>query len=307
VKISINRESPVPIRDQLIEQIALQIASGLLKGDEKLPSIRALAQRLGIHYNTVSSAYNHLGDAGLLDVRQGSGVRVASKMRRRELELQKTELDDLLRDFLAVAAEHGYSRQELQQSVSRVLGSKPIARILLVDRNADFHPLLLAEIKPHFDLPVEAITVEELTNKRELLEDSLVVTSLYHVFALHGLQIDPTRLVVCNVEPARSEMEMVTTLPSGSLVMLVSVSPTLLKMATNLMAALRGEDVAVRGIETKDSHELVYSAQYANLVLSDFPSEQIVTPLIKKIPVRVFHLYSESTIKLIGERLQRWG
>jgi GntR family transcriptional regulator len=307
VKISINRESPVPIRDQLIEQIALQIAAGLLKGDEKLPSIRAMAQRLGIHYNTVSSAYNHLGEAGLLDVRQGSGVRVASKMRRREMELQKTQLDDLLRDFLAVAAEHGYSRVELQQAVARVLGSKPISKILLVDRNVDFHPLLLAEIQPHFKLPVQTTTVDEITNDPELLEGSLVVTSLYHVFALHGLQIDPTRLVVCNVEPGRSEQEMVSTLPSGSLVMIVSVSSTLLKMATNLLAALRGEEIAIRTIDTHDRKEIEYSAQYANLIICDFPSEHIVAPLIKKVPLRVFHLYSDSTIKLIGERLERWG
>ena len=79
MKISINKESSVPIRDQLIEQIALQIASGSLKGKEKLPSIRALAQRLGIHYSTVTAAYNHLGDVGLLEVRQGSGVKVAGK------------------------------------------------------------------------------------------------------------------------------------------------------------------------------------------------------------------------------------
>ena len=40
MKIIVNKESEIPIRDQLIEQISLQIASGTLKGKEKLPSIR---------------------------------------------------------------------------------------------------------------------------------------------------------------------------------------------------------------------------------------------------------------------------
>ncbi len=79
MKIVVNKESEIPIRDQIIEQIGLQIASGTLKGKEKLPSIRALADRLGIHYSTVTAAYNHLAETGLLDVRQGSGVTVAGR------------------------------------------------------------------------------------------------------------------------------------------------------------------------------------------------------------------------------------
>lgn len=307
MKISISRESLVPIRDQLVEQIALQIAAGLLKGDEKLPSIRALAQRLGIHYNTVSSAYNHLGEVGLLDIRQGSGVRVAGKMRRRELDLQSANLDDLLRDFLAIAAEHGFTRKELREHVIGVLEVKPVARILLVDRNPDFHKLLVAELEPHFNTPIETITADELRARKEVLSDSLVVTSLYHVFSLQGFTVDPTRLVVCHVEPARAEMEVVSSLPSGSLVVLVSVSPTLLRMASNIMAGLRGEEIAVRTVTLDDRKELAYVLPYANAVLCDLPSQKAVTELLGKSPTRVFHLYSSSTIDLIRDRLSKWG
>jgi len=307
VKISINRESPVPIRDQLIEQVALQIASGVLRGDEKLPSIRALAQRLGIHYNTVSSAYTYLAEAGLLDVRQGSGVRVASKMRRRELDLRSATLDDLLRDFLALAAEHGFSRRELEKCVVRVLSREPIRQILVIDRNPDFHSLLVSELQPHLSLPVKPITVDVLKGNEHLLAESLVLTSLYHVFALQGFAIDPTRLVVCNVEPGRSEMELVSGLPAGSLVVLVSVSQTLLRMATNLMAALRGEEVAIRTVSLDDKKELEYVLSYADLVICDGPSQAAVSSLPGKAASRVFHLYSDSTIDLIRDRIKKWG
>ncbi len=307
MKITISRESPVPIRDQLIEQIGLQIASGLLKGDEKLPSIRALAQRLGIHYNTVSSAYTHLAEAGLLDVRQGSGVRVASKMRRREIDLEAATLEDLLRDFLAIAAEHGFTREHLRSRVSGILEARPVKRILVVDRNPDFHPLLVAELKPHFTLPVETITAEELKQKADYLAESLVVTSLYHVFSLQKLAVDPTRLVVCHVEPARAEMELVSELPSGKLVLLVSVSQTLLKMATNMVAALRGEEVAVRTVTLDDRKELSYVLPFADAVICDQPSQATVAKLLGKPPDRVFKLYSQSTIELVKDRLDKWG
>lgn len=307
MKININRESPVPIRDQLVEQIGLQIASGVLKGEEKLPSIRALADRLGIHYNTVSSAYNHLSDVGLLEVRQGSGVRVASKIRRREMELKNSSIDDLLRDFLAVAAEHGFSRHQLRDSVAHVLSTRPVEQLLVVDRNVDFHPLLLAELKPHFDMTVEAATIEQLQDRHDLLRRALIVTSLYHVFALQTLEIDPTRLVVCNVEPGRAEMEAVAALPNSSIVLLVSVSPTLLKMATNLIAALRGEEIATRTTPPSDVAELEYAIRYADLVLCDLPSQAAVAQAAGKKAIDVFRLYSSSTIDLIKDRLKKWG
>ncbi len=307
MKIVISRESPVPIRDQLIEQIGLQIAAGLLHSEEKLPSIRALAQRLGIHYNTVSSAYSQLADVGLLDIRQGSGAKVASKVRKREIDLEVANLDNLLRDFLAAAAEHGFDRKELKVRINKVLAVKPVVRVLVVDRNPDFHKLLTAELQPHFAIPVETVTAEELKDKELLIQDSLIVTSLYHLVSLQRLDIDPTRLVVCHVDPARSEMELVGGLRSGSLVLLVSVSPTLLKMATNMVAALRGEEIAVRALTPEDERELGYTLQFADAVICDQPSCETVSKLRCNAPDRVFSLYSQSTIALVADRLTKWG
>ena len=307
MKISINRDSEVAIRDQLVDQIGLQIASGSLKADEKLPSVRALASRLGIHYNTVSSAYNHLADVGLLEVRQGSGVRVAGKLRRRDFDLKSATLEDMIKSFLPIVAEHGFSRRELKAAMEQALEQKPVKRILVVDRNPDFHPLLIAELQPHLSLPVEPITVQDLSKRSELLADSLVVTSLYHLIALRELDILPTRLVVCNVEPGRTEIEAVVNLPESSLVLLVSVSPTLIKLATNVMAAVRGNEVAVRGVALEERKELEYSIPYAKLVVCDGPSKDFVSSVGGRTPVQVFRLYSSATIDLIKERLQKWG
>ncbi len=307
MKISINRDSEVAIRDQLVDQIGLQIASGSLKAEEKLPSVRALAGRLGIHYNTVSSAYNHLADVGLLEVRQGSGVRVAGKLRRRDFDLKGSTLEEMVRGFLPIVAEHGFSRSELKAAMEQALKQEPVKRILVVDRNPDFHPLLIAELQPHLSLSIEPITVSDLSKRRELIADSLVVTSLYHLIALRELELIPTRLVVCNVEPGRTEMEAVLNLADGSLVLLVSVSPTLLKMATNVMAAVRGNEVAVRTIALEDRKELEYSIPYAKLVVCDGPSKESVSAIAGRVPVQEFRLYSASTVDLIKERLQKWG
>ncbi len=307
VKLTVNKDSAVPVRDQLVEQIGLQIASGILKGKEKLPSIRALAKRLGIHHSTVTSAYNHLSEVGLLEVRQGSGVRVASKIAPRDTDNQDFELSALFNNFLARASDNGYSHKQVADCFHRLARRAPVTRILVVDRNPDFHKLLLSELQPHFKIPVQPITYEDLKKNIALLDDSLVVTSLYHVFPLQTLPIDPTRFVVCNIEPGRAEMEVVSELPSASIVLLVSVSQTLLRMATNVAAALRGEEIAIRTILLTETQELKYMMRYARAVICDGPSQEEVRQVSGKVPVTVFHLYAASTIDLIKDRLDKWG
>jgi DNA-binding transcriptional regulator YhcF (GntR family) len=60
MEIRISKESDVPVREQLAEQIVFQIATEKLKPGQMLPSVRELARRLGIHHNTVSHAYQDL-------------------------------------------------------------------------------------------------------------------------------------------------------------------------------------------------------------------------------------------------------
>lgn len=304
VKVIINKESTVPIRDQLIEQIALQIASGSLKGQEKLPSIRALAQRLGIHYSTITAAYNHLAGVGLLEIRQGSGVRVAGKART---EVKDVDLTKMCEDFLAHVSESGFSREDLKPVMSSLLERKPVKRLVVVDRNKDFHAVQLAELTPEFKQQIVAVTTEEMLQNKEWLIDSLFITSLYHVFAFENVIDDRTRLIVCDIEPARSELEHVQNLKDGSLVLLVSYSQTLLNMATKLLAAQRGEQIAVRSLLTTDKTELQYMMKYASLVICDLASKEEVAAVAGKTPYMVFRLYAPHTIERIKERLSNWG
>ena len=307
IKLSISKDSAVPVKEQLIEQIGLQIASGTLKAKDKLPSIRALAQRLGIHHSTITAAYSHLEDAGLLEIRQGSGVRVASRQLGGEAQQREVTIEQLFKQLLSRAAEMGMSREELREFTRRMLDGKPIKRIVVVDRNEDFHAILIAELAPKFNLPIQPITFEKLSKQKDLLSDSLIVTTFYHLFPLQSLDIDPTRFVVCTVEPGGNELEAVLELKPGSLVAIISVSPTLLKMANTMAAALRGEEVAVRCLDKNDTKEISYIMKHANLVLCDGPSEATVREYAGKVPVKVFHLYSEATINQIANRLQKWN
>jgi len=306
VNLSIHKDSPVPIRDQIVEQIGVLIASGVLAGNQKLPSIRAMAQRLGIHHGLVNAAYNQLADIGLLEIRQGSGVKVVQKVAVAHEKGQES-LDSLFRYFLAQAADLGYTREQIESSIKKHLGRRQVKRIIVVDNAPDFHSVVLSELEPHFKLPVLALTHDQLKQKRELIEDSLIVTSLYHLTSLQEVALDPTRFIVCNILAGEPELELIKSLPASSIVLAISKSSTLMNAGARLIAALRGEDIAVRTIPLDDIKEITYMMRYAKLAICDLPSRDMVTKVAGKVPVRVFQLYSPDTIAMIQERLAEWG
>jgi DNA-binding transcriptional regulator YhcF (GntR family) len=302
MELAVNEDSTVPVRDQIVEQIGLQIASGILKGNEKMPSIRALAQKLGIHHGIINSAYKRLSEMGMVEVRHGSGVRVAAQISLGSSD-QIPKLDALFLKFFARAKQLGYSDAEIQQCFERFTKRSSIKRILVVDRNPDFHLVILSELEPQFSVPVLTVTPDQLQYDHSLLSCSLVVTSLYHFISVQKLPIDPTRFMICNVEPARQAIDVIRSMPPSSMVLLISVSPTLLKIGCNIGAGLRGETINIKPLLVGDKEEISYSMRFAKAIICDIPSREEVVALSGNVPVTVFNLYSDQTIKSIRDSL----
>lgn len=66
-----------PPGDQIHSQIRGLVTSGRLAADEKLPSVRQLANDLRVAPGTVAKAYRKLEAEGILATRPGSGTRVS--------------------------------------------------------------------------------------------------------------------------------------------------------------------------------------------------------------------------------------
>ena len=68
----------VPIYQQIRNQVVTAIASGQLSPGEKLPTIRALAEEVGINMMTASKAYQLLKSEGYITTgrRDGATVRL---------------------------------------------------------------------------------------------------------------------------------------------------------------------------------------------------------------------------------------
>lgn len=79
ITVSIDRESSVPVAEQMVTALRRYIESHNVGPDEPLPSIRKLAQQSKVSRNTVIEAYDQLVAAGLLRSRAGSGFFVAQR------------------------------------------------------------------------------------------------------------------------------------------------------------------------------------------------------------------------------------
>lgn len=74
--IKIDPGSGVPIYLQIIQEIRLLVAGGVISHGDKLPSVRNMAVMLRVNPNTVSKAYNEMERDGLIVTRRGEGTFV---------------------------------------------------------------------------------------------------------------------------------------------------------------------------------------------------------------------------------------
>ncbi|MCC8907579.1 MULTISPECIES: GntR family transcriptional regulator [unclassified Curtobacterium] len=74
--VAIDAGGRIPPFEQVRSQIAAQISAGYLVDGERLPSVRGLADELGLAAGTVARAYQLLEEAGLVQTARGAGTRV---------------------------------------------------------------------------------------------------------------------------------------------------------------------------------------------------------------------------------------
>ena len=162
------------MREQLVAQITLGIASGDLTVGERLPSTRELARRFHIHQNTVSSVYRELAARGLAEFKKGSGVFVA---KMRESLNEPPKIDKLFARFLDEAERQGYSRDDVYSFVRDVLASKPPKRFLVVESDAAFRDIIIEEIQRETGVPTEGTALQDFSPQS--VRDDVLILAMF--------------------------------------------------------------------------------------------------------------------------------
>src|SRR5262245_4789710 len=123
MEFTINPATGLPIYQQLTEQICSGIARGLLRADERLPSVRELSQLLVINPNTVARAYTELERAGVLYTRPGLGVFIAAARPALPTKARQERLLGQVDRLLVEAVGLGFAAEEVLELIAeRVKG-----------------------------------------------------------------------------------------------------------------------------------------------------------------------------------------
>ena len=117
--ISPGGQSTIP--QQIVDQINSAIVSGRLAEGELLPSVRGLAEMLGVHPNTVMKAYAELTRDGVLEAQGGKGVFVAERRQKYTRAERLRRVEPLLKAFLAEALILGFEPEEILGQVKHGL------------------------------------------------------------------------------------------------------------------------------------------------------------------------------------------
>jgi GntR family transcriptional regulator len=126
--LTIQAESPVPIFEQIVNQVVFAIASGGLEPGTMIPSVRDMAQRLLVHPNTVARAFQELERQGFVSAVRGRGMEVTTEApglcRARRKEIIQGRIGAALREAVASALAPDEIRRLVEDELARVNGRK---------------------------------------------------------------------------------------------------------------------------------------------------------------------------------------
>ncbi len=116
--LQLDFHSGLPIYTQIVNQIQSQLANGILKPGDQLPTVRALAQELRVNFNTVARAYRMLDEVRIISTQQGRGTFITEKPPPEVSEkLRHESLSALTNRYIGEAIRLGFSEREISQMV----------------------------------------------------------------------------------------------------------------------------------------------------------------------------------------------
>ena len=95
----------MPIYRQIIDQIKYQVATGMLKEGDRVPSVRELASKLAVNQNTILKVYNELCRENVLKIERGDGTYVSSNKQNIPAAERKKAVANVLREAAILAVQ----------------------------------------------------------------------------------------------------------------------------------------------------------------------------------------------------------
>lgn len=116
--INLDYQSRIPIYEQIVNNIEKYVAVGILREKSQIPSIRELANNLGINPNTVKKAYDILENRGVIMTISTKGTFISNNTKM-VLENKIDNEINLIKDKIRELENMGISKKEIMKRIEK--------------------------------------------------------------------------------------------------------------------------------------------------------------------------------------------
>lgn len=116
--INLDYQSRIPIYEQIVNNIEKYVAVGILREKSQIPSIRELANNLGINPNTVKKAYDILENRGVIMTISTKGTFISNNTKM-VLENKIDNEINLIKDKIRELENMGISKKEIMERIEK--------------------------------------------------------------------------------------------------------------------------------------------------------------------------------------------
>lgn len=117
--LKIDFDSEIPIYLQIKNQVIQGVAKGEIEDGEELPSVRGLAEDIGVNMHTVNKAYSMLKDEGYLKIDRRRGAFISLDLRISQEKFEE-EFNYNLSYYMAECYNRGIDKELIKEEVEKL-------------------------------------------------------------------------------------------------------------------------------------------------------------------------------------------
>lgn len=121
--VQIDYRSKQPIYEQIIEQIKLYVIKGQLSPGDAIPSVRKMAQSLGVTPSTVAKAYQELERQKVIETIRARGTFIGQNV---DVSLEKEQQEQIrqrMKSEILELKRSGYSLKDVTSLIKEIYDS----------------------------------------------------------------------------------------------------------------------------------------------------------------------------------------
>ena len=206
MKFSIDKNGTVSIYQQLVNQIMRRVQNGELPAGKKLPTVRELADQIGIARGTVKHAYEELERQGIIKMTRGKGTFVQEQAQQESSA--KVRAMNAIEKLLDEMESLSFSSQEIQMFFNLKLRERmehdDNVCIIFIDCNPETLTNIINQISVIPNIEAHKLLLSDALKEPFVMDDfaDLVVTISTHMNQLSGVVTNKDKLVQVVTAPS---------------------------------------------------------------------------------------------------------